>query len=103
MNIYLDHLSKMPILSHAETIPQHFHRQKEAKMSEARKQATAEPVDTEWVSLTEASKLLGTHRETVLKLALRGQLEIDHRGMWTFVSRASIDRYLAANPAAVAQ
>lgn len=58
--------------------------------------ALAEQLDTEWVSLRVAAKLLGTHREAVLQIALKGQITIEHRGRWTFVSRESIDRYLAA-------
>lgn len=63
-------------------------------MQEARKNDEAETA-TEWVSLTEAAKMLGSHRETVLQLAIKGRLVVEHRGNWTFVSRDSIDRYLA--------
>lgn len=70
-------------------------------MPDARKQEpTTDASDTEWVSLTEAAKLLGTHRETVLQLAIKGVLKVDHRGRWTFVSRESIDRHLVASTAA---
>jgi excisionase family DNA binding protein len=64
-----------------------------------------EPVDAsnEWVSLTEAARLLGSHRETVLQLAIKGTLKVEHRGNYTFVSRASIDAYLAAADVAAAE
>ena len=66
-------------------------------MTQARKQETStEPFDTEWVSLQEATRLLGINRERVFKLALKGALAADHRGNITYISRASIDAYLAA-------
>lgn len=57
-------------------------------------QSTA-ATDGAWVSLHEATKLLDVRRELVLQLALKGILEVEHRGRFTFVSRASIDRHLA--------
>ena len=48
----------------------------------------------EWVSLPKAAELLGVHRQKVLQLALKGQLDSEHRGSWTFISRESIERYL---------
>lgn len=51
------------------------------------------PTD-EWVSLPKAAQLLGCHRQKVLQLALKGVLVSDHRGDWTFISRASIERAL---------
>lgn len=55
----------------------------------------------EWVSLPDAAKLLGKHRQQVLTLIVRGELAAETRGRFTFVSRASIDRYIAdhAEPA----
>jgi len=50
----------------------------------------------EWVSLPKAAELLGVHRQKVLQLALKGQLDSEHRAEWTFISRESIERYLAA-------
>ena len=65
-------------------------------MAEARKQEPPAATD-EWVSIETARQLLGMSRERVLNLALRGSLTIDHRAHLTFVSRASIDAFLAAN------
>ena len=48
----------------------------------------------EWVSLPKAAELLGVHRQKVLQLALKGRLDAEHRGEWTFISRESIERYL---------
>jgi hypothetical protein len=50
----------------------------------------------DWVSLPEAARLLGLHRQKVLQLALKGTLESDVRGNWTFISRASIERARSA-------
>ena len=67
-------------------------------MTQARKhEAASETIDNGWVSLESSTRLLGISRERVLKLALQGALEIKHMQHLTFVSRASIDAYLAAN------
>lgn len=50
----------------------------------------------DWVTLPEAMRRLGKERAQVLTLIIRGELSADVRGRWTFVSRESIDRYLAA-------
>jgi hypothetical protein len=59
-------------------------------------QMTAPKIDEEWVTLPEAMRLLGKERSPVQALIIRGELTADVRGRWTFVSRSSIDRYLAA-------
>ena len=62
-------------------------------MPKPRKQV--EPLDDEpWVSLTEAARMLGLHRQKVLLLALKGKLVTDFRGHLTFVSRESIEKHL---------
>lgn len=71
-------------------------------MATVRKQAMAvEQDEAEWVSLRTAAKLLGTYREAVLQIALKGQLTVEHRGKWTFVSRESLERYVARNGGAL--
>lgn len=70
-------------------------------MPSVRKESNTAVSDAEdWVSLPTAARLLGCHRQKTLQLALKGELESDVRGDWTFISRASIDRYLAAHPSA---
>lgn len=70
-------------------------------MPETRNQAaTLDETSSDWVSLHEATKLLGENREQVLQLGLDGTLEVKRFGRWTFVSRATIDRRLAAKAAA---
>lgn len=52
--------------------------------------------ELDWVSLHEATKLLGVNREAALRLGLENKLVVQKTGgRWTIVSRASIDRYLA--------
>jgi hypothetical protein len=64
-------------------------------MPTARKNEESPATATEeWASLPEAARLLGLHRQKVLQLALKGTLESDVRGNWTFISRASIRRVL---------
>jgi len=53
--------------------------------------------EQEWVTLPEAARLLGTHRETVLKMALAGKLVADTRGRLVFISRRSVDSVMAAD------
>lgn len=70
-------------------------------MSEGRKNepatATSDAADDEpWVSLNAATTLLDMHRETILKLVIKGTLTADTRGPLTFISRESIERYLTA-------
>jgi hypothetical protein len=72
-------------------------------MAPVRKEEQAAKPPTEWVSLAEASRLLGIQRLKVLRLALCGELVSDVRGQWTFISRKSIDRYLAREAAVVAE
>jgi hypothetical protein len=73
-------------------------------MPEARKQdATTDESGPRWVSLNEATKLVGATREQVLQLGIQGTLKVEKMGRWTFVTRASIDRYIAANGAAAGQ
>lgn len=70
-------------------------------MPDPRKQAaTLEEESPEWVSLNEATKLLGENREQVLQLGVTGTLEVKRFGRWTFVSRATIERRLAEQTAA---
>lgn len=66
-------------------------------MDTSRKNSSEVAAD-DWVSLAQAARLLGLHRQQVLKLALGGSIESDVRGKWTFITRSSIDRYLAAQP-----
>lgn len=70
-------------------------------MSEGRKENEPTPntPSDEWVTLPQAAKLLGRHRQTVLVIAARGELTLDQRAGITFVSRASIDAYLARKSA----
>lgn len=69
-------------------------------MGEARKQESAtDQVEPKWVSLNETTKMLDMNRETVLQLGIQGVLKVERMGRWTFVSRQSIERYLAANSA----
>jgi hypothetical protein len=51
----------------------------------------------DWVSLPKAAQLLRCTRQKVLQLALQGVLVAESRGKWTFISRESIERALAAN------
>lgn len=53
-------------------------------------------VELSWVSLNEATKLLGLNREAVLRLGVEGKLTITRMGRWTIVSRGSIDAYAAS-------
>jgi hypothetical protein len=72
-------------------------------MPEARKQEQeimTDEASAEWVSLNEATKLLGENREQVLQRGVAGTLQVKRFGRWTFVSRASIDRHLASVAAA---
>lgn len=70
-------------------------------MPETRNQAaTLDETSSDWVSLNEATKLLGENREQVLQLGLEGVLEVKRFGRWTFVSRVTLDRRLAAKAAA---
>lgn len=57
---------------------------------------TAEPTTGDWVSLNEATRLLGLNREAVLRLGVEGRLIIQRMSRWTIVSRESIATYLAA-------
>lgn len=57
--------------------------------------ATAGETATEWVSLAEATRLLGKHRQQVLALIVRGELTAETRDRYTWVSRDSIERFLA--------
>lgn len=67
-------------------------------MPTARKESNVAVSDAEdWVSLPTAARLLGCHRQTVVRLALKGRLESEMRGDWTFISRASIERFIATN------
>jgi hypothetical protein len=81
-------------MCHVCGIPAADHTEKESQMSNSRKNDEAVAAD-EWVSLPEASRLLGMHRQKVLTHALKGDLVCDVRGKWTFISRASIDAFLA--------
>jgi hypothetical protein len=56
---------------------------------------TDAPQAAEWVTLPEASRLTGKHREQVLVMVVRGELVADTRGKYTWISRDSIERYLA--------
>jgi hypothetical protein len=58
--------------------------------------ANATKAATEWITVPEACGLLGTNRAGVLQLVVRGEITADVRGRYTFVSRASIERYLAS-------
>lgn len=58
--------------------------------------ATGEPKE-EWVTLPEATRLMRKHRQQVLTLIVRGELIADVRGRYTWVTRESVDRWLAAN------
>jgi hypothetical protein len=50
----------------------------------------------EWMTLGQAAKALGKHRQTVQKLGNAGLLVVDVRADLTFVTRASVDAYRAA-------
>ncbi len=70
-------------------------------MPATRKQTeTADEPSPDWVSLNEATKLLDENREQILQLGVDGTLEVRRFGRWTFVSKATIDRRLAAKSAA---
>jgi hypothetical protein len=47
-----------------------------------------------WVSLVEASRLLGQSRQTILTRAVKGELEGKHIAGRTVISRASVERAL---------
>lgn len=65
-------------------------------MPKPRKNVELLDADEPWVSLTEAARMLGLHRQRVLLIALKGKLVMDFRGKLAFVSRESIDKYLDA-------
>lgn len=50
----------------------------------------------EWVTLVAAAKELGEQRLTVLTRALKGELEAKYEAGRSLISRASLDRVLAA-------
>lgn len=90
----------MFVQNDCQTIPPN----KESEMPDARKKdQLADDTGPRWVSLNEATKLLDKNRETVLQLGISGVLKVEKMGRWTFVTRESIERYLVANAAAVAQ
>lgn len=65
--------------------------------------SNANEIDTQsslepWVMLPDACRLIGKHRQQVLALVVRGELVADTRGRYTWISRESIERYLAAHP-----
>lgn len=61
---------------------------------------TSTAVATRWVTLREAARQTRKPRETLLGLALQGQLTIDRRGRWWFVQ--ADERYDALVAAAAA-
>ncbi len=68
-----------------------------AAPSNANETMTDSPLEP-WVMLPEACRMIGKHRQQVLALVVRGELVADTRGKYTWISRDSIERYLAANP-----
>jgi len=58
--------------------------------------ANATKAATDWITVPEACGLLGTNRAGVMTLAVRGEIVADVRGRYTFISRESIERYLAS-------
>lgn len=62
----------------------------------AAKEIRKQDIGNEWVSLVEASKMLGLSRQTVLTLAVKGELEAQHIAGRTVVSRKSVERALSA-------
>jgi len=64
-------------------------------MSAAPSDANQASTAIDWVNLPEACRLLGKHRQQVLALIVRGELTADTRGKFTWVSRDSIERFLA--------
>lgn len=66
-------------------------------MKTARKKATNAPVQRpgdEWMSIPRAATALGISYGGVVAKALRGEIESQHVGGRTFVSRASVERLL---------
>lgn len=54
----------------------------------------------EWITLNQAAKALGVGPHTVLALAVKGDLVAQHIAGRTVVSAESVEKYLAAQPAA---
>jgi hypothetical protein len=73
-------------------------------MTDARKEPDSTPptpdaggAGDDWLTLPQAAKAIGKHRQTVLVLGTGdgAELTLDRRAGMTFVSRASVDAYLA--------
>lgn len=62
-----------------------------------------EPSKTDRLTLIEAAQLLGMTQDSVRRRILQGHLEGGQElGRWWYVSRESVDRYLAQQKAAAA-
>jgi hypothetical protein len=65
-------------------------------MNAPRKEPSGTVVQSDpWMSLKEAAKALGMARQTVLTLALKGEVEAQHIAGRTVVTRESVERLLA--------
>ncbi len=64
----------------------------------------AEPSKTDRLTLVEAAALLGMTQDSVRRRVLQGHLEGGQElGRWWYVTRESVDRYLAAQQATAAE
>lgn len=62
----------------------------------ARKKEKGVPAADPWMTLYQAARTIGLSRLATLTLIVKGELEGQHLANQTFVTRASVDRYLAA-------
>lgn len=60
-----------------------------------RKSGTTNGSHLDWLSPNEAARLLGIHRQTVMRLVMVGELVGEARGKFTFITRESVERALA--------
>lgn len=75
----------------------HFRSVKVSQMSVARKHELLD--DAHWMGLVAASRAIGETRLRVLTLVVKGELEAKHVAGRTIISRASVERFLAARQA----
>lgn len=64
------------------------------------KKAGAPPADDPWMTIPQAAREIGIHKQTVLTYALDGKLDTQVVAGQRFVSRESVDRVKAERDAA---
>jgi hypothetical protein len=63
-------------------------------MKPQRNKTTPLPAAEAWMTLPQAAKALGKHRQTVTGMCLRGELVGDYRAGLLFIATASVTAYL---------